>query len=309
MQTVGQRVDRGGHVAYKARQTLRRTILGNMLRRAREAADVEVKTVVQATGMSQPVVYRQEDGIAPVPVEKIPALAELYEVTDPETIAKWTKWAEISATKGPWGPYGNSLGPSFEDYADVESLAREIRAFEPVVIHGLLQTKAYSEEAIRASDTAITGPRPPAEGGVETDRMKLREARKTILDRVEPAPPRLWVILGEAAVLTPPSVTNKTAHPDQVRHLLDQGEMAATIQVLPMETGLHTGLAGSFSLLTLDDNIDMIFREGYHGDGSFSDDPDRVRSYRARYEQLISQALSPAETRRYLHGLLKKLGS
>jgi hypothetical protein len=189
----------------------------------------------------------------------------------------------------------------------VESLAREIRAFEPVVIHGLLQTKAYSEEAIRASDTALTGP--AVEGCVERDRMKLREARKAILERVEPAPPRLWVVLGEAAVLTPPSVTNKAAHPDQDRRLLDLGEMAATIQVLPMETGLHTGLAGSFSLLTLDDNIDIIFREGYHGDGSFSDDPDRVRSYRARYEQLISQALSPAETRRYLHGLLKNLGS
>lgn len=159
VQTVGQRVDRGGHVAYKARQTLRRTILGNMLRRAREAADVEVKTVVQATGMSQPVVYRQEDGIAPVPVEKIPALAELYEVTDPETIAKWTKWAEISATKGPGGPTATASA-LVRGLRRRGVLAREIRAFEPVVIHGLLQTKAYSEEAIRASDTAITGPRP-----------------------------------------------------------------------------------------------------------------------------------------------------
>jgi transcriptional regulator with XRE-family HTH domain len=304
---VGQHANWGGHVPYKARRAIRRTVLGNMLNRARVAADVDVEEVVKALGISRPVVYRQEDGIAPVTVEKIPQLAELYGVTDPETIAKWTKWAEISATKGPWGPYGNSLGPSYEDYADVESLAREIRAFEPVVIHGLLQTKAYSEEAIRASDTALTGP--AVEGCVERDRMKLREARKAILERVEPAPPRLWVVLGEAAVLTPPSVTNKAAHPDQVRRLLDLGEMAATIQVLPMETGLHTGLAGSFSLLTLDDNIDIIFREGYHGDGSFSDDPDRVRSYRARYEQLISQALSPAETRRYLHGLLKNLGS
>jgi transcriptional regulator with XRE-family HTH domain len=306
---VGQRVDWGGHVAYKARRTIRRAILGNMLKRAREAARVEVEDVVKALGISRPVAYRQEDGIAPVPADKIPELAKLYGVSDPDVIATWLKWAEISATKGPWGPYDNSLGPSFGDYADVESLAREIRAFEPVVIHGLLQTKTYSEEAIRTSETALTGPRTADDDGARADRMKLREARKGILERQDPPPPRLWVVLGESAVLTPPSVTDKTAHPDQVRQLLDLGETAATIQILPMESGLHTGLAGSFSVLTLDDNIDMIFREGYHGDGSFSDDPDRVRSYRARYEQLIGQALSPTETRRYLHGLLKKVGS
>ncbi|MEV5567974.1 DUF5753 domain-containing protein [Streptomyces sp. NPDC052196] len=139
--------------------------------------------------------------------------------------------------------------------------------------------------------------------------MRLREARKAILSRTDPLPPRLWFILGEAAILTPPVPTNTTTHVDQIRRLLDVGETAVTIQILPMDTGLHTGLAGSFTLLTLDDGVDLIFREGYHGDGSFGDDPERVRSYRARYEQLIGQALSPAESRRYLHGLLQKLGS
>jgi transcriptional regulator with XRE-family HTH domain len=308
VQTVGQRVDWGGHVGYKTRQTVRRTVLGNMLKRARLAAEMEIKEVVQKTGMSQPVVYRQEGGIAPVPVEKIPLLAELYGVGDEDTVARWTKWANLALEKGPWGPYGDSLGPSFEDYADVEWLALEIRVFEPVVIHGLLQTREYSEAAIHASEAALTGLL-PAEDGVQGDRMRLREARKAILTRKDPAPPRLWVILGEAAVRTPPSSTNTTTHVEQIRHLLDLGEMTATIQILPMDTGLHTGLAGSFSLLTLDTSVDLIFREGYHGDGSFSDDPDRVRSYRARYEQLIGQALSPTESRRYLHGLLRELGS
>jgi transcriptional regulator with XRE-family HTH domain len=305
---VDQRVNWGGHVAYKVRRTIRRAILGNMLKRARLAAGVEVEDVVKALGFSRPVVYRQEDGIAPVPVEKIPELTKLYGVTDQAEIDKWTKWARISATKETaWGPYGNSLGPTFEDYADVESLALEIRAFEPVVIHGLLQTTRYSQEAIRASEGVLVGPRPV--GDVASSRMKLREARKEILDREDPAPPRLWFILGEAAVLTPPSVTDKKVHRDQIQRLLDVGEMSATIQILPMDSGLHTGLAGSFSILTVDDSTDMIFREGYHGDGSFGDDPDRVRSYRTRFEQLIGQALSPAESRRYLHELLNKVGS
>lgn len=287
-------------MAYKARKTVRRTVLGNMLRRAREAAEVKVETVVQATGMSQPVVYRQEGGVAPVPVDKIPVLAELYKVTDPDEIAKWEKWARLANDKGAWSPYGNSLGPSFEDYADVESLATEIRAFEPLAIHGLLQTARYSEEAISTSLDVQVTPSP--------ERMKFREARKAILTRTDPAPPRLSVVLGEAAVLTPPSATDKAAHIEQIQHLLNLGETAATVQILLMESGLHAGLAGAFSVLTLDDGVDIGFRDGY-GEGLFDDDPDRVRSLRTTYERLIGQALSPVDTRRYLHGLLSKLGS
>jgi transcriptional regulator with XRE-family HTH domain len=306
-QTVGQRDTWGGRVAYNSRKTIRKTILGNMLTRARKAAGVDVMEVVEKTGMSRPTVYRQEDGIAAVPPSKIPVLAELYQVTAPAEIAKWEKWANISAAKGVWGPYGSRLGPTYEDYADVESLAVEVRVWEPVVIHGLLQTKRYSEEVIRADTTVQPGPL-PSEEDLEADRMKLREARKQLLERRNPPPPRLWVVLGEAAVLTPPSVTDRTAHVEQIQRLLNVGETSASIQILPMETGLHTGLSGSFSILTLDDNVDLVFREGY-GDGSFTDDESRIRTYRSRYERLQSQALSIADSRQYLHRLLQKLGS
>jgi hypothetical protein len=295
-------------LAYNARSAIRRKILGNMLKRARLAAGVPMSAVVEALDVSQPVGYRQEDGIAPVREDQVPILAELYGVTDPAVIAKWTKWAHLSAsTKGVWGPSGTKAGPTHEDYADAESLAVEIRAFEPVVIHGLLQTKMYSEAAIRASASVHPGPT-PSESEEEADRLKLREIRKEILTRTDPAPPRLWVILGEAAVLTPPSAGDKAAQYEQVQQLLNLGETSASIQILPMDTGLHTGLSGSYSILTLDDNVDMVFREGY-GDGTFSDDENRVRAYRARYERLQSQALNIADSRRYLHDLLRKLGS
>lgn len=284
---------------YKARQTVRRTITGKMFKRARKAAGVRVDQVVEKTGMSKPVVYRQEDGIAPVPVEMIPTLAELYQVSDPGVIAMWTKWANISATRGGWGSYGNKLGPTFEDYADVLSLAVEIRAFEPSVVHGLLQTRRYSEEIISAS-SVLRSDLAPLE-----DRLKFREECKKLLHRTDPPPPRLWVILGEAAVLTPPSAFDKTAHPEQIQRLLNLGDSSATIHMLPFESGLHPGLAGSFSILTLDDHVDIVFRDGY-GEGSFDDDPDVVREYRTRYEQLIGQALSPIGTRQHLREMLKK---
>jgi transcriptional regulator with XRE-family HTH domain len=304
---VGQRVNWGGHVPYKGQRTITRAILGSMLKRARMEAGVEIKDVVEALGVSRPVTYRQEDGIAPVPVGKIPELAKLYGVTDPATIAKWERWAEISAEKGVWGPSGTKLGPSQQHYAEAERYARQLRAFEPVVIHGLLQTRRYSEEAIRADTTILPGPLPSDEDRAAS-LIELREARKELLERTDPPPPRLWVVLGEAAVRTPPSPTDKTVHIEQIQHLLNLGETSASIQILPMSTGLHTGLSGAFSILTLDDDIDLVFREGY-GDGFFTDDEERVRSYRARYERLMSQALPIADSRQFLHKLLKELGS
>jgi len=295
-------------LAYNARSVFRRHVLGKMLKRARLDAGVGMGEVVAALGISQPVGYRQEDGIAPVHPNQIPVLAELYRVTDSEVVAKWLRWANLSAmAKGVWGPTGTKLGPTHADYADAESLSTELRLYEPVVIHGLLQTKRYSEEAIRAAASVHPGPT-PSEREEESDRLKLREIRKEVLTRENPPPPRLWVILGEAAVLTPPSPTERSAHHEQIQHLLNLGETSASIQILPMDTGLHSGLSGSFSILTLDDSVDMVFREGY-GDGTFSDDESRIRAYRARYERLQSQALSIADSRRYLHDLLKKLGS
>jgi hypothetical protein len=289
-------------VAYNARPTIRRLILGGMLKQAREANGVKIDTVVEALGVSRPVVYRQEGGIAPVYDEQIHTLVSLYSITDQNRIDKWLRWAKKSRDKGPWVSSGGTLGPTFEDYREAEWLAEELRVWEPCVIPGLLQTKEYSQ-AIIGTDATVH----PADSGRQAELLKLREERKQILGRTDPLPPRFWAIVGEAAVRTPPVPGDRISHREQLQHLLNLGETQAKIQILPMEAGLHTGLSGAFSLLTLDDSVDMVFREGY-GDGVFLDEPEHVRSYRVRYEALQVQALAPADSRRYLHDVLKELG-
>lgn len=288
-------------MAYNARPTIRRLILGNMLKRARLAAGVKVEAVKEALGLSVPAIYRHEAGIAAVSVDLVPRYAELYGVTDEEEIDRWLKWAKVAKQKGPWTTLDNTPGPTFGDYASAEWLCEGMRIFEPDVIHGLFQTTEYSQ-AVISTDATVH----PADSSRQADLLKLREARKNLLQREKPLPPRIWAILGEAAVMTPPRPGDKRAHADQIQHLLNLGETQAQIQVLPMDTGLHSGLSGSFSILTFDVEVDMVFREGY-GDGSFIDDEKRVRSYRVRYESLQGQALSPADSRRYLHKVRREL--
>lgn len=284
---------------YNTQPTIRRKILGSALCKSREAKGLTVEQVAEACGVSPATVYRQESGHVAVKVTQIPFFTNYYGVTDPATIERWTEWARKTKVKGPWAASGGTIGPSYRDYAEAEDLAEELRIWELGVIPGLLQTKNYSEAVIQSAATVRPGelPSDPSEIG---DLVQLREARKGLLDRAEP--PRIWAVIGEAAILTPPSANNQDAHREQIQHLLNLSKGQATIQVLRMSTGLHGCLSGSFTVISFDD-VDMVFREGY-GDGTFVDEPDRVRSYRSRYERLLSQALTITDTRRYLRDTL-----
>lgn len=289
-------------MAYNARPKPRRLIFGRMLKDARTAAGVKVEEVRLAMGLSVPAVYRHEAGISAVDAKLVDQYAELYNVTNKAEIDKWRQWAKKGKQKGPWASFDSTAGPTYEDYADAESLCTALHVFEPYVIHGLLQTTEYSR-ALISTDATVH----PADSRRQEYLLDLREARKRLLQREDPLPPRIWAILGEAAIQTPPRTGDRRAHADQVQHLLNLGEQTAQIQVLPMETGLHAGMSGSFSILTFDINVDMVFREGY-GDGLFLDAEGTVQSYRDRYNALQSQALSPVDSRRYLHKVLKQLG-
>ncbi|MCX4799646.1 helix-turn-helix domain-containing protein [Streptomyces sp. NBC_01242] len=289
-------------MAYNGRPTIRRKILGRRLATAREAAGLTIEQVAAETSVSAATIYRQESGHVAVKPTMVPFFVKLYGIQDKAVEAQWDAWARIAKTKGPWAASGNIVGPSYRDYAEAEDMARELRTWQLGVIPGLLQTRNYSEEVIRAAATVRPGQLPSEDEEISA-LVKLRETRKAILERDDV--PRIWAVIGEAAILTPPSVTDKDSHKEQVQHLLNLGDTKATIQVLPMDSGVHGCLSGSFSIITFDD-LDLVFREGY-GDGSFVDDEERVRSYQARFERLVMQALSHMDTRRYLHEVFSKM--
>jgi transcriptional regulator with XRE-family HTH domain len=283
-------------VPYNARPTIRRKILGRKLTRAREAIGLTVEAVAEKANTTPSSIYRQESGHTAVKPTQVPFYTSLYEITDPVEIDRWTEWARRAKERGPWAASGSTVGPSYQDYADAESLSEELRTWELSLIPGLLQTPRYSAAVIRAGSLVHPGQQPdyPVD-----ELLELRESRKAILSRKDGAP-AVWAVIGEAAVKMTPG--SPDAHRDQIQHLLNLGETKVTIQVLPLASGPHAGLSGSFSIITFDD-VDMVFREGF-GDGSFIDDEDQVRSYRARYERLQSQALSIESSRRYLHEAL-----
>jgi transcriptional regulator with XRE-family HTH domain len=272
-----------------------------MLKLARDEAGLTAKEVADKIGLSVPTIYRNESGHTAVKKGMIGAYCRIYGISDSRQIERMEEWATRAKERAPLG-VASRLGPTYTDYADAESMATALRTWEPYVIPGLLQTARTSEEAIRRGNLAQPG-QPLVDPGVIEGHLALRETRKKLLQTEHP--PQVWAIIGEAAVLTPPAEGDVEAHREQIQHLLNLGETRASIQILPLASGLHAGMSGSFTLLTVVD-VELTFREGY-GDGTFFEDEEQVSMYRARYDRLQSQALSVPDSRRYLHNFLSRL--
>lgn len=286
---------------YGSQPRIRKRILGRMLERAREEAGLTARGVQEKLDIAMPTLYRYESGHTAVRKALIKPLCDLYGVTDDQRIARMEEWAVRAKERTSLG-VASSVGPTYTDYADAESLSTALRMWEPCVIPGLLQTTATSQEVIRKGMLAQPG-QPLVSLDVIEGHLALRESRKRLLQAEHP--PQVWAIIGEAAVLTPPAEGGVEAHREQIQHLLNLGETRASIQILPLSCGLHAGMSGSFTLLTVVD-VELAFREGY-GDGTFFEDEEQVSMYRARYDRLQSQALSVPESRRYLHDFLGRL--
>jgi transcriptional regulator with XRE-family HTH domain len=272
-----------------------------MLKKARDEAGLTAREVRDALDISQATLYRYESGHTAVKKALVAPLCKLYGVKDGQQVARMEEWAVRAKERTPLG-VASTVGPTYTDFADAESMSTALRMWEPCVIPGLLQTARTSEEVIGKGMLERPG-QPLVDPDVVTGHLALRESRKRLL-QVE-QPPHAWAIIGEAAIRTPPAEGDVKAHREQIQHLLNLGETRASIQILPLSSGMHAGLSGAFTLLTVVD-VELAFREGY-GDGIFVEEDEHVSMYRARYDRLLSQALPVTESRRYLHDFLNTL--
>ncbi|PPS89570.1 helix-turn-helix domain-containing protein [Streptomyces sp. MH60] len=288
-------------MAYGSQPNIRTQILGKMLKAAREEAGMTAAEVQEKLGISKPTLYRYESGHTTPRKALIWPLCDLYGIDKEMRIRRLEEWADRAKKRTPLGAASN-VGPTYTDYAEAEVLSTALRTWEPYVIPGLLQTARTSEETINRGLLAQPG-QPLVSPDVVAGHMALRESRKQLLDA--DVRPQVWAIIGEAAIMTPPAKGDIDAHREQIQHLLNMGETKASIQVLPFSSGMHAGTSGSFVLMTVVD-VELAYREGY-GDGIFVENGSQVAMYRARYDRLLSEALSVQESRQYLHNFLGRL--
>lgn len=259
--------------------------LGIRLRRLREQArktheDVETAGIAGPTKM-----WRIETGRVSVRVGDVWALCQLYNV-ESDTTQALVKLAQGTKGDAVWEEWGDLVVPDWLGlYVGLEAAASSIEAYDPALVHGLLQTEDYAR-AVISSDIRLSK-------DVVERRVGFRRQRQvTVLSRDEP--PRLTVILSAAALSQ--VVGSEAVMAQQKERLLEAGRnLAVSVLVLPWEAGAYP-MRGSFALLEFDDHEDpsVAYAELPLG-ARYMEKPDQISEYRFVLAALVGKAVPVEE--------------
>jgi hypothetical protein len=143
--------------------------------------------------------------------------------------------------QGWWHSYSDLLSEGLDVWTGLETEAEAIRLHEVQLVPGLLQTPEYARAVLRAHYHL----EPPAQ--IER-RVKLRMARQQLVIEQNNTP--IWAVLDEAVLrrqIGPPEIMQS-----QYRQLLEFSEKNnITIQVLPLDAGVYSGVPVGFSIMQL----------------------------------------------------------
>lgn len=179
------------------------------------------------------------------------------------------------------------------DLAQLEARAVELQLYDPLNIHGLLQTPEYARGLLLM--------RRPAYSADEVERfITARAARKTVFER-DPAP-ELSFLLEEWTLRRP--LGGRENLRQQLEHLLEIGQMRnVELQVMPMDREEHAGLAGGIEVLKFE-NGSMAGRSPAVANGRPVSDPRQLRILELRCGIIRAQALTPRESAAFIEQLL-----
>ncbi|MEW2262311.1 Scr1 family TA system antitoxin-like transcriptional regulator [Streptomyces sp. NPDC047853] len=179
----------------------------------------------------------------------------------------------------------------FQPYAEMEARATYISTYQAQLVYGLVQTEEYARAVLDVEHR----------GNVD-EMVAARMERQRILLRHRP--PALWVILDEAALLR--EIGGRDVMRGQLARLLDYATAPwVQIQVLPLTSGQHAGMMGTFNLLRFDTDPDLFYMDGYD-QGHMTASPDVIKERSFGYARLQASALSPEDSVRLITRVMEE---
>ncbi|MFF9406874.1 helix-turn-helix domain-containing protein [Streptomyces anandii] len=256
------------------------TTVGRQLKLRREAAGLRAADFGTAVGYGEDLVYKIESG------RRIPR-PEYLDKADEVLRAGGLLSAMKEDVKRVRYP------KKVRDLAKTETRAVELQLYNPLNVHGLLQTPEYAGALFRM--------RRPAYADDEVERgVAARVARKAIFER-DPAPELSFVLdewtlrrrLGGVSVVR-----------QQLRHLLVVGQLPnVELQVMPMDREEHAGVDGGIEVLKFEDGTAVGRSPGIANSRPVTE-PRLLRILELRYGIIRAQALTPRESAAFIEQLL-----
>lgn len=277
--------------------TVLRMLLGNQLRRLREAAGVNPEQAGYEIRASRSKISRVENGRVSFKERDVADLLTLYGVTDEAQRSRMLLLAQHANSQGWWHRYDDVLPDWFETYVGLEQAASLIRSYDLQFVPGLFQTAGY------ARAVTLLGHRSASAEEIDR-RVSLRLNRQQILD--SPAQtPRVWAVIDESALRRPLGPASVMAQ--QLARLIEIAELPqVTLQVMPFERGGHSAAGGSFSILRFaePDLPDIVYIEQLTG-ALYLDRAEEADHYREVMNSLSAEAATPDESKRLLATLIE----
>ncbi|MFE5215128.1 MULTISPECIES: helix-turn-helix domain-containing protein [unclassified Streptomyces] len=181
----------------------------------------------------------------------------------------------------------------YRRYMALEAKAVSLWHFAVSVLPGLLQTPGYAREVLAAGGL---------KGKELEQQVEARMGRRELLEG-EDAPP-FRTILSEAVLRTP--LRDVGEWRGQLEHVVELAERAnVTMQVLPLDAGLHGLMNATVMFLRLVDGRTVAYMEnGYQGD--LIEENAAVERLQRAYDATRDLALSPAESRKFVLAMLEE---
>ncbi|MGW3119571.1 helix-turn-helix domain-containing protein [Streptomyces sp. NPDC001107] len=254
--------------------------VGRQLKLRREAVGMRAAEFGAAVGYGEDMVYKVEGGKR---IPKQDYLNEADVVLNAGGLIAAT-WEDVKKVRYP---------KKVRELAKLEAQAVEIGLYECNIIAGLLQTPEHARAVISAAQ--------PPYSPDDVERMvTARLARQSVFER-DPAP-SIHFVLEEAALRRP--IGGTMVWRQQLERLLEVGRLHnVVLQVMPLNSEVHSGLDGRIEVLKFPDGTTVGRSDGAFN-GRPTTDPKQLRILELRYGTIRAQALSPGESLAFIEQLL-----
>ncbi|AEV85772.1 DNA-binding protein [Actinoplanes sp. SE50] len=274
--------------------TIPRWQLGEQLSQLRTSAGKSQQDAANRLGCSISKIQKIEGGEVGMKPVELEALLVLYGAPDALS-GQLQELRTLGAQRGWWSKYGAVSAP-FSTFLGLESAATKIRIFEPLMVHGLLQTEAYAHALTEASN--------PSMPDTEVDRqvrIRLERQDRVFLEE----PPEIWVVLDEAVLRR--QIGSPQVMAEQLNHLLRLPKRV-TVQVVPFANGSYPGTLGALTLFEFAEELHspVAYVESQAGNLYLEREDDLARS-NVSLNHITAAALSKQESRELIAAVARQL--
>jgi transcriptional regulator with XRE-family HTH domain len=275
-------------------QTVCRLLVGNELRRTRDARGLTQTQAGARIGANADHISRLEKGQTRVRFAEVEKLLEFYE-DDPRHIETITGIARGANHRGRWSGHRATFPDWFRMYVDLENGAETIRQVSSETIPGILQVEPYIR-TIHAE-----WPRNVHDEQAVDEWVAARKERQEIFTRADR--PTVSFVLAESCLRR--MVGGPEVMGEQLEYLLKVSrQRSVQLQILPFKTKTFCEVSYPFTMLTIGapgiaSPLEFAYVENYD-EARYLDDKDAVRAYGELWGRLTAAALGRKESQDFI---------